>query len=272
MPHRFKLNDSLGILQIRFSYAGSYIAFNNLLTISWGVNRGTIDRYLACLPLNEEYRREVNQRVDQSLYKNFSSREEQAFEVLKPLLQILEEGHYEMTYYRNDDGEYFKYWDEFTSSLWEPKIHLLFSDALDPDQAKHIETNRKNLSSASLLETSTEGYYPETANELTATQPTESIDEGRVKYFKKEIKRGKRPFAIIINKKTTIPYDEEWSDNYILDGHHKLIAYNELKIYPPLLVITRYEEKDKFDQFDYGLLERSLLPWQVEHIKKHKLQ
>lgn len=66
----------------------------------------------------------------------------------------------------------------------------------------------------------------------------------RVRYFEERIRQGHRPFAIMMNG----DYEPDPNllrdcNNYILDGHHKLIAYQKLNIHPPLCWISYKPEQ-----------------------------
>jgi hypothetical protein len=71
----------------------------------------------------------------------------------------------------------------------------------------------------------TSSFYPPSGEHLIFTQPFETIDKQRVNYYQDIISKGQRPCAIVICGGDA---------NYILDGHHKLIAYKNLNINPPL--------------------------------------
>lgn len=58
------------------------------------------------------------------------------------------------------------------------------------------------------------------------------------------------------------------SANFVLDGHHKLLAYQELKIYPPILSITSLAYKMEDLTFDFNELKSVIFPWQFEHLCK----
>ena len=81
------------------------------------------------------------------------------------------------------------------------------------------------------------GYYPITNNiygagTLVMTQPDETMDDARVAHFWYAIEAGARPFAI------TAAVDEGMCE-FVLDGHHKLMAYAYAKVKPWRLCISR---------------------------------
>jgi hypothetical protein len=73
------------------------------------------------------------------------------------------------------------------------------------------------------------------------TQSIESICEDRVNYYKKLIIEGYRPKIVSLSSSL-----DNSADFYVIDGHHKLIAYNQLKEDPVTLnFYINYEIEQK---------------------------
>jgi antitoxin component YwqK of YwqJK toxin-antitoxin module len=126
-----------------------------------------------------------------------------------------------------------------------------------------------------ILEFTTPGFYEGNDKSFVATQPKSEINEERVKYFEDKIGRGERPFIIIFNSNFTeymtnidnsITRYSMNSENYVLDGHHKLLAYQNLKINPPIVEITHQPKTKDEIEFDIEKLIDVMYPWQIEHI------
>ena len=132
----------------------------------------------------------------------------------------------------------------------------------------------KQFYDGGILHYSTHNFYDANYVALIATQPLESIDEQRVQFFEEEIKNGKRPFAIVLYKYCEIITREQDSTNheclnsayFVLDGHHKLLAYKRQNIYPPILSISSFPEKKAELVFDLEKLRAALVDWQYEHL------
>ena len=124
-----------------------------------------------------------------------------------------------------------------------------------------------------LLDYTTGSFYDASDKIFVATQPESEINEERVKYFENEISNGARPFAIIFN--CYFHQITDGSDNsldsakYVIDGHHKLLAYNNLKIQPSIVELTYYPAGREDIAFNLEELIEVLYPWQVEHILKN---
>jgi hypothetical protein len=64
-------------------------------------------------------------------------------------------------------------------------------------------------------------------------------------------------------------YNDSRSDHFVLDGHHKLIAYRNLGKFPAVVEITHLPQSTADLEFDLEQLSEVLFPWQFEHIKQH---
>jgi uncharacterized protein (TIGR02996 family) len=78
------------------------------------------------------------------------------------------------------------------------------------------------------------GYYPVDQGQLICTQTRESLDEERVVFFRGQIRAGRRPIVL------TASVEDAWCE-FVIDGHHKLAAYNRERVKPTLLSIVRWQ-------------------------------
>jgi uncharacterized protein (TIGR02996 family) len=77
------------------------------------------------------------------------------------------------------------------------------------------------------------GYYPADQRNFVCTQPSESLDEGRVTYYREQVRAGRRPVVL------TASAEGAWCE-FVIDGHHKLAAYNREGVRPAVLGIVRW--------------------------------
>jgi uncharacterized protein (TIGR02996 family) len=82
--------------------------------------------------------------------------------------------------------------------------------------------------------TSAAWYYPSEQRNLVCTQKPEGLNEERVALHCEQIRAKKRPIVV-----TTTT--EGARCEFVIDGHHKLKAYNRLGVKPALLVIVRWD-------------------------------
>jgi hypothetical protein len=69
---------------------------------------------------------------------------------------------------------------------------------------------------------------------LVCTQTRESLDETRVAYFREQIRAGRCPVVL------TASVEGAWCE-FVIDGHHKLAAYDRAGVKPTILGIVRWE-------------------------------
>jgi uncharacterized protein (TIGR02996 family) len=77
-------------------------------------------------------------------------------------------------------------------------------------------------------------YYPIDDRNLVATQARESLNEDRVAFFREQIRAGRRPTVL------TASAEGAWCE-FVIDGHHKLEAYNRERVNPAVLNIVRWD-------------------------------
>jgi hypothetical protein len=74
-------------------------------------------------------------------------------------------------------------------------------------------------------------FYP-TSMTLICLQKKEDLQEERINYFEERIAKGKRPVIFVFGF-------YEAGDKYIIDGHHKAIAYFRAQITPRIFFIKK---------------------------------
>ncbi|MBS1572638.1 MAG: hypothetical protein JST62_09615 [Bacteroidetes bacterium] len=274
----FTIENGENICSIGMSDIGSYIRFNYPLTVVWNDCKGSVGQYFSVLPYNEEYRKIVRKNIVENLNQDFTDNIDSLYQILSPLFPIFKNGNYILQFFHNKNKEFFEY-KTSTDNFKESKYFDL--EVVFPNESTNVRnTNEirkkhkeflkeikksKEFYPSSLLDYSTNNIYPGIQS-LYATQPFQNIDKNRVEYYESIIKKGERPFAIIFNAYFDLNYD---SANFILDGHHKLIAYEKLGMHPPLATITYRPENISEVEFDAGKLAESLYPWQIKHIMEH---
>lgn len=253
-----KIENSNNIIRIRFDGFLSCLYIKKPRAVDWPDYRGSVGRYYACLPFNEwdqEMQNEIDNRV--SSVKSIDDLKNSGF------LELLESGEYE-----------FELWNDKETSLIH-NTNLFNSNETIYRWHKQRVGQHRVQEPFSLY-----GFYPY-GRQLIFTQPFESLNPKRVKYYEEEIKNGKRPLAISIRVKRGIQDDEDSYQNtdkntikYILDGHHKLVAYQNLKINPSYIVINRVLRENSNDADESSLPEMKpyLFHYQIENIISNGLE
>ncbi len=270
-----ELTNGKGLIQICVGSRdlGSYSYFKYLkpLSVVWSDNHGSIGQFLTVSKNDSGFRSDLNCYSKDILYEDFTINPDGAYQFIKPLLELFENGTYLLSFIAskkeqpNDNP--FDYW-----ALHIPKgVDVNNSEEVIKSHKEFLLgcENSKKYYPSDLLDFSTYNFSDYVDDSFVATQPKESIDINQVAVYKNEIISGKRPFAIVTSKVMGKGADKEYSPTFVLDGHHKILAYEELKMTPALLRITSISDKQYDFNFDLEEIKTSIFPWQFEHLSKH---
>jgi antitoxin component YwqK of YwqJK toxin-antitoxin module len=283
----FEITDGLGLVSIGLSEIGSYFYFRKPITTLWWDCHGSAGKYICQLPYDEAIKTQIRNRVVDNLNVDYTGKPDELKTLLDPLLKVFRNGEYTIEYnnsesntflenwsYRGDESRRFHWSTVFGSTVQLANLHAVTGEYDNMVEEKKAKGQRY----WGMLEYTTGNFYDGMDLHFIATQPRSEINEARVKYFEDRILHGERPFAIIFNShyhkiiknidNTTSLFTLD-SDNFILDGHHKLLAYENLKIKPSLAVISHLAKTRSEIEFNAEALIGALYPWQVEHILKN---
>ena len=253
-----QLTNPNSIIKIRFDGFLSCLIIEKPRVIDWPDFGGSVARYYLNLPYSKpeiESLKAIEEKL--SSIRSIQELKDAGF------LNLLETGEYDI-------------------ELWEDKpADLRFNNNLANSngiihrwQKEIIGTHRSSKPFP------IESFYPY-GRQLMFTRPFETLDLERVKHYENLIQSGERPLAITIRVKNVEQKDEDSDQNYedntckyILDGHHKLVAYKNLKINPSYFVISRLNRglTDKFDESYLPHLNDYLFYYQIEHIVTNCLE
>jgi len=246
-----KVENKDGIIDIVFDGFLSSLIIKDPRIADWPDCEGTIARYYACFPTNPTNRKELK-----NLEENIKS--------IKSLNDFIESGFTKLL----KSGNY-----EF--ELWEDKpTEYLYNTSLINSNKIIFNWHKERIGKYRVAKPySPNSYYPY-GRQLMFTEPFESLDPERIKHYENLITKGERPKAIVIRLLNMEQEDEDGGQpmtnttKYILDGHHKLIAYKNKKINPHYIVINKLSETDSKEKVNSILpkLEKLLYPYQQEHI------
>lgn len=261
----------------------SYFMYNdNIVTVEWTNHNEPYMYFFCSLSYVEAYRIAVNDSLDKNiLYNDFTSNEKLAVKHIEPLLRLFEDGMYKITFSNSTDKSFFKYNGSLSLEYYKWEFLIRQSDIHKPDEEKarqefEIEATNKNFKYQDILGYTTSIYCSTFGIKfLMATISEQYINAERVDFFKQEIKNGKRPFIAVYQYYTEVKditsnsdYDRDVeSEIYVVDGHHKLLAYKELNIYPPILSIISFKESKYEAKCDINELKQVLYSWQIEDIE-----
>jgi len=253
-----KIENSNNIIKIRFDGFLSCLYIKKPRAVDWPDHGGSVARYFACLPLNKwdkELQNEIESRVSKV----------QSIEDLKNsgFLDLLETGEYQFEIYK----------DQPTSITYNTNLY-------NSNETIHWWTKKQLGNHRGAKPYFLSSFYPY-GLQLMFTQPFETLDPDRIKHYEEEIKKGERPMAIairvMIGKQESEDSYQDTSYNstkYILDGHHKLVAYQNLNIKPNFILINRTNNgtANEYDESALPNLKPYLLYFQIEHIINNGLE
>lgn len=252
-----EITNGIGAIRIGQCNMGSYFKYEKPIISVLHDCLGSVGKYLALLPYSKECREKLQESINESLYKDFTGIEDELKDLLDPLLQLMPNGKYSINYFNGSDQIHCNSWDvifgRMTEILETNKIKNLYNRFIEEYEGDPI----------SILEFSSYNHYSPYHLEYVATQSLDTIDYNHVRYLGRLIEGGERPSVILFkNSIAGCPS----STYYVIDGHHKLLAYRNLVKPPSVIEITSLNENMDTVEFDLEELAMCLYPWQVEHI------
>ncbi|GAA5099736.1 hypothetical protein GCM10023210_37490 [Chryseobacterium ginsengisoli] len=248
--------NSRNIIKIGLTEIGSYLEIDKPVVLDWSDCESTMGRYSTLLGTKDDTFISLTNELNTHTYKDYSENLQSLLIDFQPLFNILENGLYFLNYSKGSENKNF---DE----------HLVFPQLASTEKT-FINENEDDV----LLFTS-EWYYNYRSSFTIATQLAKSINQERIEFYKNEIIQGKRPFIITIYKsyiEDKLTFDKvneyvEWdSALFLLDGHHKFLAYKELGIHAPSFTICQGFSNPDEIYFDLTKLKKHLNKFQIKHL------
>lgn len=215
------------------------------VAVDWYDCAGSAGKYFACTTDYEPIAKQFNEIL-------ISGSDEEILNSISEFLKLFSSGQYSIFVDRNKRSEY--------------ELHYKYGKDENPE--KHLYS-----------------YYNPSGENLMFTQSKNKINNEVIKHYEKLILNGVRPKAVLFQAffSDSGTYDDgsKWmssvdSPMFILDGHHKLLAYKNLDIDPEFVLILKerigQEEFSKnktslYFEFEYFLIDQS-----KQHILSHTPQ
>lgn len=207
----FEVNDGQGIIRIINDDQSNALIIKKPVAINWPDCRGSIGEYYAVSSYETQQREELTRQLDEVLVTGNKS------EILKQtgiFLKLFETGKY---------------------TVHLGTLKLKGSDIIFDRDSKSLPKNKDDFAY---------NFYPYGENWVyLASRTKDSIDPQRVAYYEGLIRNGLRPKVVVYTH--YLSHDFSYCNYYIIDGHHKLLAYINLKIDSHDVHISKecYEEK-----------------------------
>lgn len=256
----FKITDGKGLISIEYDVHrhGECLSIgNNPVTFLWREYDDPDEDNLALLFMKEENKTLINEALKEIDFEvDYTDKIDDLFQTLQPLLSLLQNGSYELKFYEE------KSWNVYNDAA------LFGDERLDPeDVEKEIGKYEEQLGQHLIYNDRShrDNTYCYTIYEypFIAWKSEEEMDEDVVARYEQQISAGARPFAIILTGKYV---KDDYFHEHVLDGHHKLRAYKNLKI-EPLIAVIEFLPKNETEvrNIDMERLMQSIYPWQFKH-------
>lgn len=275
---QFNVENGTGQITLGMSDIGSYLKMGSQVVVDWYDCKTDGGRYCCLFNDASELLPEFSHAKSEELHRNYTGKEDELYALLQPLFKLLKNGTYNLHYIQNEGGHFFKYQtlqqNEWITYLTKPvlvfpklSVHEQSQDTLKRHLEFSASMNAKGLPTNLLSQTTSwyGDFWQET--HFIASKTFDTIDKVHVEQYKKILSSGLRPFILLISGSGFAEKDHPIDAPYfVLDGHHKLLAYEQLGIPPPIALINYLPETSEEIAFDAELLAEKMHPWQAEHL------
>lgn len=221
------VNKGQNIIRILFDDTVSCLVIKRPLAINWPDNKGSVGQYFSTSKFKSFERQKYTDEINHNLI--FGTKEE----ILNSTI---------------------KFMDLFSNG----KYKLSFQN-LGLKNSKFLHNSTQDIFNGMC----TPSFYFGNEENYFYTEPNENISQERVDYYYDLILSGIKPKVIIFQTEIENLYEE--SSVYILDGHHKIKAYQKAEIDICALRIIRIEDEPSKSSEIYGFAENLLLKEEYNH-------
>jgi hypothetical protein len=202
---KITINDGQNIIRNLTDGSLSALIIYKPLAVYWPDYTGSIGEYYAVSNFSNEKRKQLTVGLDTVL---IDGEEKELYEKTSGFLKLFDNGEYNVS----------------LTSLDQEKSDFHYDGLIQwPDQISANEKFSYN-------------FYPVKDDNYFFTQPFKSINKERVLYYKQLIESGLRPKIIIYALNDANGY---MTNGYIIDGHHKLLAYLKLNMNVEVVLISK---------------------------------
>jgi len=268
--YKYQNENGIGLISIKHFGLGDYLLTDKPIAINWYDCHGSAGKYVCLLKhivgLNGEKVisgvRDVLNSGEETSINDFINETNSFIRIFpKCNLQLT---IYDPKVYPEEHSDFhlkFREWDfVFPECVDKENENLIEGQFLKYFEESVLKSGR---ATGDIVDFSTSGYYGGYTDYFVATQPESSLNQNRIEHYENLIKMGKRPYCLIFN---TTANDKD--NNYLVDGHHKLQAYKNLKTEPRIIEVSQIVDEHYLYDWDSQCEElfNSLYEWQSKHI------
>ena len=226
-----EVKDGQGIIDIISDGFATALVIEKTVAVNWPDCAGSIGEYYAVSRENYDRQKALTADLIQSLT---DGSDKDVFAAITIFLDLFANGKYKVVIGAVD----------VSSAEIAYDIKMTYADEVDENK------------------TFTYGFYPYGYGEvLLFSRSINTIDENRVKEYVETIKNGNRPKIVLFAGSSE-------DHSYVIDGHHKLLAYQKLGITAPAVIISKGVSLEKSHENITPQLLDILKPVEAMHILK----
>ena len=209
----------------------------NCESIYWYDNKGSVGKYYNYLGKKKEIAIQKEKELNDKLLNLSISNLNEIKEDISGLLTILDLGIYSVNFQKSEE-ENGKYGLNYYNIIFPKfdKSNLKEEELTDDFKMifNKLVSENGNYIPADIVDYSAISFYDGCETFIIATKKESELDNSRVEFYREHIKKGKRPPIIVL----TCTHKQSTLNSFIIDGHHKALAYIQEKVNPALINIS----------------------------------
>lgn len=209
----------------------------NCESVYWYDNKGSVGKFYNFLGINKNEailkENNLNNKLIDLTVENLADIKDDLLELLK----IFEIGKYAINFSNSFEGHNengFNYYniifpEHDKSEFTEENLKIEFERKF-----KNLLNEYGNNTWMDITDFSAVNFYDGYEAHILATKHKNNLDQSRIAFYREQIQKGKRPPIIILTCTTN---RQSILNSFIIDGHHKAIAYIQEEVNPALITI-----------------------------------
>lgn len=279
----FTITNGGNQLSIGICDGASYLHFNDPIAVSW--DEVSTPDHFCLLPDFVLFRKAIRASLSDRLDNHFPADLNLLNETLAPLYSLMSNGDYTLYFDQNvyspilpnrDIGS-FPYTEAYLINVpYRDVVYVADVEKVKQEYEDYRSSRERDRKYAdSILDYTTPGPFEEFEEgdnyefadyeSYLPTQGKENLNLDRVRFYEEKIAQGELPLVLLIEVSNAELNCS--SPRYILDGHHKLMAYSNTKVNPNVACL-RFLQTGQNKLFDAERLSELLYPWQMESLLK----
>jgi len=210
---------------------------SNCESVYWYDNRGSVGKFYNYFGLEKNIAILKEKKLNEILLNLTIDNARKIKEEIRDLLAFLDFGNYSVSYIESNNEQNkngYNYYNivfpkfdnsKFTEEELAEDFKFFFIKSVK---------ERGNYIPPDIVDHSARSFYDAYESHIIATKHKSDLDNLRISFYREQIRSGKRPPIILL----TCTSNHSILNSFIIDGHHKAVAYLQEEINPALINIT----------------------------------